>query len=108
MKQFDTYQEAAATTVKDSIKNNPNYFALGLAGETGEVMELIKKATRDGSGVGSVDKSNLTKELGDVLWYISQLAKVYGISLGEVADKNLEKLRSRKERDVIGGSGDNR
>lgn len=106
MKQFDTYQEAASSTVKDSIKDNPTYFALGLAGETGEVLELMKKATRDGDG--SINKDSLTKELGDVLWYISQLAKVYGLSFGDIAEKNLEKLRSRKERNVIGGSGDER
>lgn len=84
---------------------------LGLAGETGEVLEKIKKMIRDKDGVfhaTSEDIAELKKELGDVLWYLSAIAFYNGIDLGDVARANLEKLRSRKERNQIHGSGDNR
>ena len=102
---FDQYDRLTNTTCKDSVKGNVIYFALGLNGEAGEVGELFKKAIRDGH---KVDKDNTIKELGDVLWYLSQLAQAVGSSLEEVADVNIDKLQDRKKRDVIGGSGDDR
>ena len=56
----------------------------------------------------SIVKKELLKELGDVLWYISQLSAELGLSLEEIASLNLEKLNSRKERGALRGSGDNR
>jgi NTP pyrophosphatase (non-canonical NTP hydrolase) len=76
-----------------------------LAGEAGEVTEKVKKMLRDGT---VPDKKEIAKELGDVLWYISALAGDFGISLEEIAQMNYEKLKSRQERNVISGSGDNR
>ncbi len=85
------------------------YCALKLAGESGEVTEKIGKILRDKQGVFSTeDKTALKKEIGDVLWYCAQLSKNLGFSLDEVADANIEKLFSRKERGVLQGSGDNR
>lgn len=81
------------------------YPALGLAGEAGEVAEKVKKTIR---GDKPLDKDEVAKELGDVLWYIANLASDIGISLDTIAQKNIEKLQSRKERQVIKGSGDNR
>jgi NTP pyrophosphatase (non-canonical NTP hydrolase) len=80
------------------------YNAIGLAGEAGELCEKIKKHARDNKW----DPEGAMKEMGDVLWYLSQLARDYGFSLEEVAVANLEKLASRKERGVLSGSGDNR
>ena len=84
---------------------------LGLAGETGEVLEKIKKMIRDKDGVfhaTSEDIAELKKELGDVLWYLSAIAFYNGIELEDVAAVNIEKLLDRQARDKIHGNGDNR
>jgi NTP pyrophosphatase (non-canonical NTP hydrolase) len=85
------------------------YPALGLAGEAGEVAEHAKKAIRDDGGkVHDERKAAMSKELGDVLWYVAQLASELGLELDEIAAQNLEKLFSRQERGVLSGSGDDR
>ena len=85
------------------------YPALGLCGEAGEVAEKIKKIIRDKNSVyKQSDKDEILKELGDVLFYVTALSQDLGFSLAEVAEKNIQKLTSRKERDVIHGDGDNR
>ena len=85
------------------------YPALGLAGEAGEVAEHAKKAIRDDEGkVSDERKAAMAKELGDVLWYVAQLATELGLDLDEIAGQNLEKLLSRQARGVLSGSGDDR
>jgi NTP pyrophosphatase (non-canonical NTP hydrolase) len=85
------------------------YPALGLAGEAGEVAEHAKKAIRDDGGVVTEERRRaMAKELGDVLWYVSQLASEVGLELEEIARANLEKLLSRQRRGVLSGSGDDR
>lgn len=101
---MNDYQYEATKFAKDSIKQNPSYFALGLAGETGEALEKIKKNLRD----GKLDIVGLQKELGDVMWYLSQLSRCYGMDLEGIAKMNLNKLQSRLDRNKIGGEGDNR
>lgn len=102
---FNEYQELAKTTAIYKQEAKIFYPALGLAGEVGEVCEKVKKHVRDGR---ELDKEDLKKELGDVLWYLSALASDLGISLNDVAVTNYNKLKSRMERNVIHGSGDNR
>lgn len=99
---LNAYQKAARRTAiyKDKII----YPALGLCGESGEVAEKIKKFLRD----GVMNDKEVAKELGDVLWYIANLAEDLGYDLAEIADINLEKLADRSNRNVIKGSGDNR
>jgi NTP pyrophosphatase (non-canonical NTP hydrolase) len=85
------------------------YPALGLCGEAGEVAEKVKKTIRDDGGVLSAERREaLSRELGDVLWYLAQLATEAGLDLEEIAEENLDKLLSRQERGVLQGSGDER
>lgn len=107
---FNEYQtEARKTAVYPNIGNNIYYPALGLCGESGEVAEKVKKILRDDNNIVTEDsKLKLEKELGDVLWYVAQLATELDLSLDEIATNNIRKLQSRKERNQIHGSGDNR
>lgn len=105
---FDDYQIASCETAIYPNSCRLFYPAMGLAGESGEVANKIKKIFRgDDINIENVKKS-ISDELGDVLWYVSALANDLGLNLGDIARKNVEKLRSRKERGVIGGSGDSR
>lgn len=91
------------------MDNNYIYPILGLVGEAGEVAEKIKKVNRVGrSEFTDEERKEILKELGDVLWYMSQLSTELGLSLEEVASKNIEKLQSRLKRGVINSDGDNR
>ncbi|MBI3485782.1 nucleoside triphosphate pyrophosphohydrolase family protein [Candidatus Daviesbacteria bacterium] len=107
---FKDYQKKSRITALYPNKdNNFIYPTLGLTGEAGEVAEKIKKILRDDLGVITPEKKQeIEKELGDVLWYISQLATELKLSLEDVALKNLEKLLSRMKRKKLTGSGDNR
>ena len=85
------------------------YPAMGLAGETGEVLEKCKKILRDDMGIPTKEKVvEIEKEIGDVLWYVAQICSEFQLDMGVCAEKNLAKLMSRKERGVLKGSGDNR
>ena len=107
---FKYYQEIArSTAIYPNIGHNFTYPVLGLCGEAGEVAEKVKKILRDRDGVLSEqDKVEVAKELGDVLWYIAAICSEFGLSMEAVADANAIKLRSRKERGVLQGSGDDR
>ena len=84
------------------------YVGLGL-GESGEVQGKIKKIIRDDGGLLSDDKREaIAGELGDILWYVARTADEIGFDLDDIAQGNLDKLASRKERGVLQGSGDNR
>jgi NTP pyrophosphatase (non-canonical NTP hydrolase) len=85
------------------------YPTLGLVNEAGELAGKVKKIFRDKGGViGATDREALKYELGDVLWYLTQICTELDLTLEEVASANLEKLFSRLERNAIGGEGDNR
>ena len=88
---LDTYQSEAIRTASNA-GDKVVIFALGLCGEAGEVADLIKKHKGHGH---DLDKTKLTKELGDVLWYIATLADQLGISLDVIAQTNVNKLRAR-------------
>ncbi len=107
---FEEYQkESRKTALYPNKDNNFIYPTLGLTGEAGEVADKIKKIIRDKDGIlTNDDKKEIIKELGDVLWYISQLATEMDGSLENVAQTNLDKLFSRLERGKISGNGDNR
>lgn len=108
---LNDYQTQAAQTalMQDDDERLLIYAALGLTGEAGEVADKVKKILRDNDGdFSQLDKTEISKELGDVLWYVAIFAKSMGITLDDVAAKNIEKLASRKSRGVLQGSGDNR
>lgn len=107
---FADYQRRSrATAVYPGAGDNLLYPTLGLCGEAGEVAEKIKKMVRDDGGVlGDERRAALAKELGDVLWYVAQIATEADLDLSEVAEANLSKLLSRQERGVLQGSGDDR
>lgn len=122
---FNTYQEKAKTTdldakeLKAAIANGTvgkNLMTrgfmdkiLGLSGEAGEATDKFKKIVRDKNGeVSEEDKAEIVKELGDVLWYLALTSAYLGVPFNEVAEKNIAKLASRKQRGTLEGSGDNR
>ena len=115
---FNEYQQKAIKfdTARNSETEQERYKgymekALGLAGETGEVIEKVKKLIRDKNDVFNLtfeEQKELEKELGDVLWYLSAIAYYNNIELEDIAIHNLEKLEDRKARNKIHGNGDNR
>ncbi len=107
--KLNSYQQDALETAIYPKDQAIIYPTLGLCGEAGEVSDKVKKVLRDNNGVFTAEKKlELAKELGDVLWYCATLAHDLGYSLDEIAKMNIEKLRSRQQRNVISGSGDNR
>lgn len=85
------------------------YTSLGLAGESGEFCDKVKKMLRDSGGVVTLEiRRHLALELGDVQWYVAQSAEQLGFSLEEIANMNMAKLLDRKARSALGGSGDSR
>ncbi len=106
---FNDYQNEAVKTAVYPDHLEILYPALGLAGECGEVCEKVKKVFRDKEGVVSEEtKTELAKELGDVLWYIANLATDLELTMDVIAETNITKLKSRRERGVIHGNGDNK
>lgn len=113
---FDDYQKQAIDfelmerpeTIK-AVDKTMIAKVLGLVGESGEVAEKFKKIIRDKQGIISEDdKQNITKELGDILWYVAVVADYLHVPLQMVALENLNKLNDRRQRNVQRGNGDNR
>ena len=107
---FNTYQENARLTARyPNLGSNYIYPTLGLVGEDGEVAERVKKVIRDKKGIfHDESKKGLKKELGDVLWYLSNICTEFNFSLDDIALQNLEKLKLRAAKGKISGSGDDR
>lgn len=118
--EMNEYQKRAMTTCMPSC-NNWSYMMLNLVGEVGELASKVAKAIRKNEV--TIDNEmllpknfaypdhfleDLRAEAGDILWQLSGLCEVLGFPLEEVAQKNLDKLASRKARGVISGDGDNR
>lgn len=107
---LNEYQkESRATAGYPVIGELYVYPTLGLASEAGEVAGKVKKVFRDNGGVMSAEiKESIAKELGDVLWYLAQVATDLDVTLEEIGSQNLARLKDRMDRGVIKGSGDNR
>lgn len=101
----DTLTEVSKTFKVYSSPNRLPTYCLGLAGETGEVMELIKRYFREGI---EPDREHLLRELGDVLAYVTLLCNHYGLSLEDVMIGNITKLKYRQEHKTLEGSGSDR
>lgn len=105
------YQIAAKETAiypnqfPDFITPGQIYVVLGQGGETGEIQEKLKKAIRENDESYIEDMRN---EIGDTLWYLSQICEEFNWSLGKIADDNIDKLHDRDERGVLEGEGDER
>lgn len=107
---LNEYQKESRKTAQYSYMGGEFiYPLLGLAGETGEVVEKFKKILRNNDGVITDEfRMDIKKELGDVLWYIAQIATEMNLELDDIAGSNIEKLKSRQERGVIKSAGDDR
>lgn len=94
MVSFEEYQTLATRPMKklDNAHVAMLYFSGAICGEAGEQFELVKKHVRDGT---PLDFDKLTKELGDVLWYVAAVCELHNIRLEDVALTNLEKLKKR-------------
>ncbi len=110
--EFNEYQQLASRT---ALFNKPDkdyilmILCLGIAGESGEILEKVKHLMRDDKGeITPERRESIKKEIGDVLWYLSQLAKELDISFDEIAKANIEKTHSRLERGMLNSEGDNR
>ncbi len=107
--ELSDYQRLSRRTAQYPRHASLCYPALGLSGEAGEVAEHVKKAIRDDGGQVSPERREaLSRELGDVLWYLAQLASELELDLDAIAQENLDKLLSRQRRGVLSGSGDDR
>lgn len=107
--KLNEYQSLANETATYPKERKLIYPILGLNGEAGEVAEKLKKILRDQDGeVTDENKAAIILELGDVLWYVAATCMDLGVSLEDVAYSNINKIRSRVLRGVLGGSGDNR
>lgn len=116
--ELNEYQKQAMTTCM-STSENFSYMFLNLIGEVGELASKVAKYIRKDKAivitnklvltdVSDKEKEDLQKELGDILWQLSGVCSIFGWSFDHIAQQNLDKLASRKERHVIDGNGDNR
>lgn len=110
--ELNAYQDAACETAIYPDRHSFRgiiYCALKLNGEAGEFADKVGKIIRDDASEMSLEKHKaLLLELGDILWYVTLAAGELGVTLETIANKNLDKLRSRKERGTLQGSGDGR
>lgn len=107
---FKEFQERAGDTAfYPNAGKNYVYPTLGLSGEAGEIANKIKKIERDNGGViTDAVRETVKAELGDLLWYVARLGTELGLDMNSIAEENIAKLASRKERGTINGDGDKR
>lgn len=111
---FNEYQKECrktdvGTSAQDCLTPGWLYYILGVAGETGELVEKIKKLFRDNNGeITDEFREAIEKEMGDVQWYMARLADWFGIPFERIFTTNIEKLKDRQEREVLHGEGDDR
>lgn len=107
MNILEIYQQFTPTVAVYETYMEEGYLTSGFAAEAGEVMDVYAKYYR-GDYDEDLLKEKLSKELGDVMWFISQICNMEGLSLEGIILQNMDKLKSRKDREVLKGSGDDR
>lgn len=112
VERFSQYQELARVTAIYPDQGELLgllYVALGLAGEAGEIANKTKKIIRDTNREITPEYLEMVKkEMGDVLWYLSNMCSELNIDFKAIAQENLIKLYGRKMKDTLHGAGDNR
>ena len=103
--KFNEYQDESRKTWIFDHNNDFIRSVLGLVGESGEIAEKVKKLLR---GDGKLERADIAKELGDVIYYVARIADYYQLKLEKIAILNIVKLKSRQDRGKIKGSGDER
>lgn len=104
--ELNTYGESARRTAVYPVERGLEYAVLGLCGEAGELANKVKKIIRGDYELDFTHQEDLISEAGDVLWYLSAIANELHTTLQHIAESNLAKLNSRKERGVVKGDGD--
>ena len=103
---LNEYQEKAKKTDLHTKvgENELDYYLLGLASETGDVLGRMKYVYRDyGGKISAIEKEKIKKELGDLLWYLSAICDRFDFSLEDVAELNLKKLSNRMQNNTLHG-----
>jgi NTP pyrophosphatase (non-canonical NTP hydrolase) len=103
---MNEYQSKAQLTAVYPKEKAFEYLATGLAAEAGEVSSIVSKWIRGDRG--AIPNMQMQKELGDVLWFVSEMSRMIGTNLSMVAEVNLKKLEDRQKRHTIKGDGDER
>lgn len=99
--------KAAKTSLQYKDTFGLLYASLGLGNEAGEVLGKIKKYIRGDYDIKEL-REKIIGELGDVLWYLSELSSQVDLNLNDIAEQNINKLQDRQKRNCIRGDGDNR
>ena len=91
---INEYQKLAMTTLNPALDKKDVLIngVMGLCGESGEVIDIVKKHLAQGH---ELDKEKIIKELGDVAWYMAEIATVLDVELEDVLVQNIEKLKKR-------------
>ena len=91
---INEYQKLAMTTLNPALSEKDVLIngVMGLCGESGEAIDIVKKHLAQGH---ELDREHLIKELGDIAWYLAEVAYVLGVPLEEVLQRNIDKLRQR-------------
>ncbi len=107
---FAEYQKASEkTAIYPNSINHVAHWTLGVTGEAGEIANKVFKVFREKNGqIDEATKKELGKEIGDTLWYLTQLTTALNLSLETIAEDNIAKLQSRQQRGTLTGDGDNR
>ena len=94
MMEIQEYQRQATRTINTSLEKNENIsnMVFGILGEGGEIADHLKKYLYQGH---SLDAKHLEEEIGDLMWYVCNLATIYDISMVNVLEHNIEKLKKR-------------
>lgn len=100
--EFEEYQiKSKQLAIRPELLDNIQYLAIGLGGESGEVLNELKKMMRDNDGYINQDaREKIKLELGDVLWYITQLASRFDLNMSNIAEENIKKLEEMMKNDL--------